>query len=82
MTFHILAITYTWWRVDALPPLPPLPDFRCEPAADVQFLAKLHKVEATKIEERLADANTAYVAFLADQLVGYGWSHSILTACR
>lgn len=74
MTYHILAMTYTWWHGDDLPPLPPLPDFRCEPVVDVPLLAKLHKVDATKIEERLADANTAYLAFLEDEPVGYGWS--------
>lgn len=74
MTFHILAMTYTWWRGDDLPPSPPLPDFRCEPVVDVPLLARLHKVEATKIEERLADANTAYVAFIENEPAGYGWS--------
>jgi GNAT superfamily N-acetyltransferase len=74
MTYHILAKTYTWWRGDDLPPLPPLPDFRCEPVADVPLLAGLHNVESAKIEERMVDANTAYVAFIADEPAGYGWS--------
>jgi hypothetical protein len=72
MSYHILAMTYTWWHGDDLPSLSPLPDFRCEPMVDVPLLAKLHKVEATKIEERLADANTAYLVFLEDEPVGYG----------
>jgi GNAT superfamily N-acetyltransferase len=74
MTYHILAITYTWWRGEDLPLLPSLPDFRCEPVADVPLLTKLLNVEATKIEARLADANTAYVAFIQDEPAGYGWS--------
>lgn len=74
MTYHIMARAYTWWRGDDLPALPPLPDFRCERVVDVPLLARLHKVESAKIEERLADANTAYVAFIADEPAGYGWS--------
>ncbi|MFO7679122.1 MAG: GNAT family N-acetyltransferase [Chloroflexota bacterium] len=74
MTYYIMARTYTWWRGDDLPALPPLPDFRCERVVDVTLLARLHKVESAKIEERLADANTAYVAFIADEPAGYGWS--------
>ncbi|MCA9925032.1 MAG: GNAT family N-acetyltransferase [Anaerolineales bacterium] len=74
MTHSILAMTYTWWRGDELPLLPPLPAFRCQRVTDVPFLAKLHPVEPAKIEERLADANTAYVAFIENEPVGYGWS--------
>lgn len=74
MMHHIMAITYTWWRGDDLPLLPSLPDFRCEPVTDVPLLTKLLNVEATKIEARLADANTAYVAFIQDEPAGYGWS--------
>lgn len=74
MTYHILAKTYTWWRGDDLPSLPPLPDFRCEPVVDVPLLARLHQVDPIKIEARLADANTAYVAFIEDEPAGYGWS--------
>lgn len=74
MTYYIMAITYTWWRGDDLPALPPLPDFRCERVVDVPLLAKLHRVEAKKIEDRLADANSAYVAFIENEPTGYGWS--------
>ena len=74
MTYHIMAITYTWWRDDDLPPLPPLPDFRFERVVDVPLLARLLNVEPIKIEKRLADANSAYVAFIEDEPAGYGWS--------
>jgi GNAT superfamily N-acetyltransferase len=42
-------------------------------------LAKLHQVEPARIEMRLADANTAYVAMFEDEPAGYGWSgaHSV-----
>ncbi|HRQ38657.1 MAG TPA: GNAT family N-acetyltransferase [Chloroflexota bacterium] len=74
MSHSILAISYTWWRGDELPLLPRLPDFRCERIADVPLLSKLHNLEPAKIEARLNDANTAYVAYIEDQPVGYGWS--------
>jgi GNAT superfamily N-acetyltransferase len=74
MVHSILAITYTWWRGDDLPPLLPLPEFHCERVADVPLLADLHKVNLAKIETRLSDANTAYVAYLEDEPAGYGWS--------
>jgi hypothetical protein len=74
MTHSILAITYTWWRGDDLPLLPPLPEFRCECVVDVPLLADLHNVNLAKIEARLNDANTAFVAYIEDEPVGYGWS--------
>ncbi len=74
MSHSILAVSYTWWRGDELPPLPPLPEFRFERVADVPLLSKLHHLEPAKIEARLNDANTAYVAYIEDQPAGYGWS--------
>lgn len=74
MPYSIMAKTYTWWRGDELPPLPPLPELRCERVTDVALLAKLHNVGPVKIETRLADANTAYVAIFEDEPAGYGWS--------
>lgn len=74
MAYLIVAKTYTWWRGDALPALPPLPGLRCAPVADVPLLARLHRLEAATIEARLADANTAYVAFVDEEPAGYGWS--------
>lgn len=74
MSHSIMAMTYTWWRGDDLPPLPPLPEFRCERVADVSLLADLHRADTAKIEARLEDANTAYVAFVEDKPAGYGWS--------
>lgn len=74
MPYSILALTYTWWCGDNLPALPPLPQLRCESVVDVPFLAELHQDEPAKIETRLADANTAYVAFIGDEPAGYGWS--------
>ena len=59
MPYSILAKTYTWWRGDELPRLPPLPELRCERVTDVPLLAKLNNLEPAKIETRLADANTA-----------------------
>jgi hypothetical protein len=50
MPYSNLAKTYTWWRSDELPPLPPLPELRCERVTDVALLAKLHNVEPAKIE--------------------------------
>src|SRR5512139_153841 len=74
MPHSILAITYTWWRGDDLPLLLPLPEFRCERVVDVPLLADLHNANLAKIEARLNDANTAYVAYIEDEPVGYGWS--------
>lgn len=74
MLHSILAMTYTWWRGDDLPPLRPMPEFRCERVAEVPLLARLHKLEPSKIEARLEDANTAYVAYFNDEPAGYGWS--------
>jgi GNAT superfamily N-acetyltransferase len=74
MTHSILAMTYTWWRGDDFPQLSPLPEFRCERVVDVPLLADLHNMNLAKIEARLNDANTAYVAYIEDEPVGYGWS--------
>jgi len=74
MNHSVLAKTYTWWRGDDLPLLLPLPEFRCARVADVPLLADLHNVNLAKIEARLNDANTAYVAYIEDEPVGYGWS--------
>lgn len=74
MNHSVLAKTYTWWRGDDHPLLLPLPEFRCARVADVPLLADLHNVNLAKIEARLNDANTAYVAYIEDEPVGYGWS--------
>ena len=74
MTHFIMANTYTWWRGDDLPALPPLADFRCERTEDVHLLATLHNVTTSKIAHRLETENNAYVAFLEDVPAGYGWT--------
>ena len=74
MKHFILAVTYTWWRGDALPALSPLPGLRCERLTDSGLLAELHGLAPDKINARLADANTAYVAYLHDEPAAYGWS--------
>ncbi len=74
MSYSIMAKSYTWWQGDDLLALPPMPELRCERVTDVTLLAKLHNVEPAKIETRLADANTAYVAIFEDEPAGYGWS--------
>lgn len=74
MSHSIMAITYTWWRGDELPNLLPLPEFHCERSTDVLLLADLHNLNPAKIEARLDDENTAYVAYIKDEPVGYGWS--------
>ena len=74
MTYFVVANVYTWWRGDDLPALPPLRDLHCRRVDDVQLLAGLCNVGPQAIETRLAMENNAYVAFLQDQAVAYGWT--------
>lgn len=74
MAYYKAALTYTWWRGDPLPPLRQVPKLHCARSDDVPLLATLHGVSQANIEKRLATANNAYIAFLAEQPAGYGWS--------
>ena len=76
MSYFIMGYGYTWWRGDELPSLPPLDGFRAERTRDVPLLARLHQLDIPTIETRFETGNKAYVAFIHDEPVGYGWSAS------
>ena len=63
----------TWWRGDPLPELVPLTEFHATISQDISLLAELTKVDAGHIQERIAAANTPYVAYIGKEPVGYGW---------
>lgn len=63
----------TWWRGDSLPNLPPLPDFSARRTTDLSALGRLTGLPEPILTARLAADNDAFVAFLADEPVAYGW---------
>jgi RimJ/RimL family protein N-acetyltransferase len=64
---------YTWWRDDALTPLPDLPGLAIAPADDDQLVGTLAGIDAGEIERRLARGHRPWLARLAGESVGWGW---------
>lgn len=62
-----------WWRGDPLPNLPSLAAFSACPSADVQLIADLTTLAPQEIEARFQSGNHAYIAFMAETPVAYGW---------
>jgi GNAT superfamily N-acetyltransferase len=64
----------TWWRGDALPPLPPLPGFRAAITDDETLLAELAGLPAGEVRNRIRNAHRPYLAWIGSTPVAYGWS--------
>lgn len=63
----------TWWKGDPLPDLPALPAFSVRPSADRQLIARLTALSEQEISARFQTGNYAYLAFLNETPVAYGW---------
>ncbi len=63
----------TWWRGDTLPDLPPLPSFSIRITTDKQLLAKLNNTSLQEVDSRFQTGNHAYLAFVDEAPVAYGW---------
>ncbi len=63
----------TWWRGDALPELPTLPSFSVRPTTDITLIAKLNDLSLQEIDTRFQNGNSAYLAFIDETPVAYGW---------
>jgi GNAT superfamily N-acetyltransferase len=63
----------TWWRGDSLPNLPALPLFSVRPSTDTTLIAKLNDLSLQEIDARFQNGNSAYLAFIDETPVAYGW---------
>lgn len=63
----------TWWRGDALPDLAALPAFSIRVTQDKHLLSKLNDISLQEVENRLQTGNYAYLAFIDEAAVAYGW---------
>ncbi len=63
----------TWWRGDALPALPTLPSFSIRITTDKALLAKLNDISLQEVDSRFQTGNHAYLAFIEETPVAYGW---------
>ena len=63
----------TWWRGDVLPTLPPLQSFSVHVSTDTELIAKMNDLSVQEAEMRMQSGNHAYIAFLEETPVAYGW---------
>ena len=63
----------TWWTIDPLPLVRPLPGFHAEPATDDAALATLNGISLEEVRARRAAGHRPYVGLLDGVPVTYGW---------
>ncbi len=63
----------TLWRGDPLPDLPPLQSFSAHISNDKALIAKMNSISVQEVEARMQNGNHAYIAFLEEMPVAYGW---------
>lgn len=80
MSYQILGYGYAWWSSDPFPPLSARSDFRVASADDAALVAGLAQLDHEEVVSRMEQANQAYVAYLRDQPIAYGWSAAKLGA--
>jgi GNAT superfamily N-acetyltransferase len=73
----LLGPLYAWWRGDALPTLAPLPGWAAQQSDDAELIAGLGGLEVGEVRARIGGLHRAYVAYLGDEAVGYGWSATV-----
>lgn len=73
MPYRILGSNYLWSPGDGLPALPALPGFRASPTIDAALLAQLSQLAPPVVAARLQAGHLAYLAWLEDAPVAYGW---------
>ncbi len=74
MSYRLLGYGYTWWRGDPLPALAPLPGFRAVATDKYPLIAELAQLQLDEIQARARGGNQAYIAYLDEHPVAYGWS--------
>lgn len=74
MSYQLLGYGYAWWSSDPLPPLPSRADVCVTPTDDAALVADLAGLNREAIVSRMEQANQAYVAYVRDQPIAYGWS--------
>jgi GNAT superfamily N-acetyltransferase len=62
-----------WWRGDPLPDLPSLQGFSTLIATDTQLVTHLTGLSQQEIEARFQHGHHAYIAFIEQVPVAYGW---------
>jgi GNAT superfamily N-acetyltransferase len=62
-----------WWRGDPLPDLPSLQGFSARISTDIELIAGLTGLTQREIRARLQHGNHAYIAFIEQVPVAYGW---------
>jgi len=63
----------TWLRGDTLPELPVLQSFSAHIATDTALIAKMNDISVQEVDARIQNGNHAYVAFIEETPVAYGW---------
>jgi len=64
---------YSVSKQDPITALPPVPGLRFEASSDEDLLAAIGNITHEQVQERLANHNLAYVAFLLGTPVAFGW---------
>ncbi len=68
------GLFYTWWRGDPLPELPILPGLSIEPVEGDRAASAGIALAAHEIRARVSQGHRLYLARVADDVVGWGWS--------
>lgn len=63
----------TWWRGDPLLALPALPFFTIRGVEEPQLIMRLNKISEEEFYHRQQAGNHAYIAYLQETPVAYGW---------
>ncbi|GAC1454953.1 MAG: hypothetical protein PVSMB2_05400 [Ktedonobacteraceae bacterium] len=63
----------TWWRGDTLLDLPVLQSFSARISTDKALIAKLNTLSVQEVATRMQNGNHAYLAYLEEIPVAYGW---------
>ncbi|GHO58073.1 GNAT family N-acetyltransferase [Ktedonobacter robiniae] len=68
------GLLWTWWKGDALPVLPPLPDFSVERAANLEELAFMMETTQDEVLKLRQVGHEPYLARIGAHAVAVGWS--------
>ena len=63
----------TWWRGDTLPELPALQSFSVHESTHKALIAKMNDISLLEVDARMQNGNSAYLAFIGETPVAYGW---------
>lgn len=74
MSYQLLGYGYAWWSSDPFPPLSARVDLEARPSDDAALLAELARLNQEEVVSRMEQGNQAYVAYVRDQPIAYGWS--------